>query len=145
MNQSSKIRPFHLALPVTDLSQVRQFYGEILQCSFGREDTHWIDVNFFNHQVVFHQQEGFEKSEIKNNVDSKLVPVPHFGVILTPSEFTSLATHLKTTKNITFEIEPYTRFKGEPGEQSTMFFYDPNGYALEFKALGDDRRIFETE
>ena len=93
------IRPFHLAMPVADLSKVKSFYGDILGCTFGREDDHWIDLNLFGHQLVFHQKEGFQKNEIKNEVDAHAVPVPHFGVILTPAEFKSLATHLKL-KNI---------------------------------------------
>ena len=142
MQNSLKTRPFHLALPVADLSQVKQFYQETLRCTVGREDTHWIDINFFNHQLVFHEEEGFQKNEIQNDVDNHTVPVPHFGIILTPQSFKELASHLKS-KKVIFKIEPYTRFEGQPGEQSTMFFNDPNGYALEFKAFGSDEKIFE--
>lgn len=136
------IRPFHLALPVANLVCVKPFYAEYLGCSFGREDKKWIDVNFFGHQLVFHQHDGFVVNSIKNEVDYHGVPVPHFGVVLTPDLFKTLADRL-LSKKVTFEIEPYTRFQGQSGEQSTMFFYDPNGYALEFKAFGDDQALFE--
>ena len=137
------IRPFHIAFPVPRLDHIKSFYGNILGCTFGREDKTWIDINFFNHQLVFHQSEGYKLNNIKNDVDAHAVPVPHFGVILTLNEWKALAQRLKEHQ-IECVIEPYIRFEGQPGEQATMFFYDPVGYALEFKAFADDSMIFST-
>lgn len=137
------IRPFHIAFPVPTLDHIKPFYGDILGCTFGREDTTWIDINFFKHQLVFHHSEGYKLKNIKNDVDTHAVPVPHFGVILSLNDWKVLAKRLKDHK-IDFVIEPYVRFEGQPGEQATMFFYDPVGYALEFKAFADDTMIFET-
>ncbi len=135
------IRPFHVAFPVSSLAHVDHFYGEVLGCSFGRRCPEWVDVDFFGHQVVFHKVEGFQAKAEGNGVDGKHVPVPHFGVILTPSKWESLATRVQSF-GVTFLIEPHTRFLGQPGEQSTMFFADPEGYHLEFKAFADDAMIF---
>ena len=136
------LRPFHLALPITDLQKARDFYGKILGCEEGRSDKSWIDFNFFGHQLVFHlDQEGVFRS-IKNPVDGHGVPVPHFGVVLTMTDWKNLADKLKNAK-IEFIIKPYIRFKGQVGEQATMFFQDPNGLNLEFKAFKDDSMLFE--
>jgi len=137
------IRPFHLALPVSDLAQSRSFYGEKLGCGEGRSTAHWIDFDFFGHQLVCHLDEGGQaKDHIRNAVDGDAVPVPHFGVILTMGDWKSLRDRLIADAT-EFVIEPRIRFQGKPGEQATMFFTDPSGNALEFKAFDDDKRIFE--
>ncbi len=139
----SAIRPFHLALPVSDLAQSRSFYGEKLGCGEGRSTSHWIDFDFFGHQLVCHLDEGGQaKDHVRNAVDGDAVPVPHFGVILTMGDWKSLRDRL-IADSTEFVIEPRIRFQGKPGEQATMFFTDPSGNALEFKAFDDDKRIFE--
>lgn len=136
-------RPFHLALPVPNLDHINAFYIELLGCTKGRSDTTWVDLNLFGHQVVFHKVPNIKLTPSYNPVDKHQVPVPHFGVVLKPKEWNALAERLKKA-NLSFIIEPYTRFKGEPGEQSTLFFADPVGYHLEFKAFADDSMIFES-
>jgi extradiol dioxygenase family protein len=131
---------FHLAFPVHNLDEARKFYGEILECEEGRSSEHWIDFNLFGHQIVAHLADNSGIVH-RNEVDSKNVPVPHFGIVLTMEEFDKLAAKLKA-KGVNFVIEPYTRFKGEVGEQSTMFFLDPSGNALEFKAFADFSQVF---
>ncbi|MBB64830.1 MAG: glyoxalase [Waddliaceae bacterium] len=135
-------RPFHLALPTQDLQGTEQFYTEILGCSTGRRDKDWIDFNFFGHQIVFHDCGIPPLGLAKNFVDEKEVQIPHFGVILTLEQWKALAQDLEN-KKILFIISPYIRFEGTPGEQATMFFLDPNGYALEFKAFASDESIFQ--
>ena len=137
MNQ---LRPFHLAIPVNDLEQARNFYGEKLHLEEGRSSDHWIDYNFFGHQLVVHIGE-VQKVTI-NAVDDKDVPVPHFGVILEWDIFDELSKRISAA-NIKFIIEPYLRFEGEAGEQKTMFFKDPFGNALEFKSFKHDSEIFK--
>ncbi len=133
------LRPFHLAIPVDCLDKARNFYGSKLGFEEGRSDDHWIDYNFFGHQLVCHIGE-LNKSN-NNEVDGKDVPIPHFGIILEWSDFDSFSTKLKA-ENINFIIEPYLRFSGLPGEQKTMFFKDPFGNALEFKSFKQDSEIF---
>ncbi len=135
------LRPFHLAFPVDDLAATRHFYGDILGCSEGRSSDHWIDFNFFGHQIVAHLVEEKSSLTAVSEVDAKTVPLPHFGIILSPVNWQKLANRLRVA-NAQFIIEPYTRFKGEVGEQSTMFLRDPAGNALEFKAFGNDDQIF---
>jgi uncharacterized protein len=132
---------FHLAFPVHDLAAARDFYGGVLGCPEGRSSEHWIDFYLYGHQIVAHLQPGRVGVESSNPVDGRDVPVPHFGVILSPAQFEELAGRVKGA-GVKFVIEPYVRFKGEPGEQSTMFFLDPSGNALEFKAFADRSRIF---
>ena len=133
------LRPFHLAIPVDCLDKARDFYGSKLGFEEGRSDDHWIDYNFFGHQLVCHIGE-LNKSN-NNEVDGKDVPIPHFGIILEWDDFDSFSSKLKT-ENINFIIEPYLRFSGLPGEQKTMFFKDPFGNALEFKSFKQDSEIF---
>jgi len=135
------ISPFHLAIPVHNLNECRTFYREVLNCEEGRSSDHWVDFNFFGHQLVIHYKPKSDDVLHTNPVDGKDVPVPHFGVVLPWNNFESFANHLKT-KNIEFVIEPYIRFKGLVGEQATMFFYDPAGNALEFKAFKDLGQLF---
>ena len=138
----SGLRPFHLAVPVHDIGQARAFYGGIIGCSEGRSAAHWVDFNFYGHQFVCHLDKSRgASSHINNAVDGDAVPVPHFGVILTMSEWRELSERL-TAEDVSFVIEPRIRFQGEVGEQATMFFTDPSGNALEFKAFGDDSQIF---
>jgi len=134
-------QPFHLAIPVQSLEPCRTFYREILQCEEGRSDTHWVDFNFFGHQLVIHQKDGFTPNRISNPVDGHDVPVPHFGVVLSWDDWETLAERLKAN-NTEFVIEPTIRFKGKVGEQATMFFNDPEGNALEFKAFKDMSQLF---
>lgn len=136
-----KTNPFHLAIPVADLKLCRNFYRDILGCSEGRSDAHWVDFNFFGHQLVIHQKDGFIPERISNPVDGHNVPVPHFGVVLEWETWHQLADKLKA-QNIDFVIEPYLRFEGEIGEQATMFFNDPEGNALEFKAFKNMDQLF---
>lgn len=142
MNQ---LRPFHLAVPVRDIVESREFYGGVMGFSEGRSCDEWIDWNFYGHQLVTHLNpnlgaDGKVPSHY-NGVDGKGVPVPHFGVVLTLEDWQNLAD--KLSGKVEFVIEPYTRFKGEPGEQSTLFFLDPSGNALEFKAFNDLSQLFE--
>lgn len=138
---SKKLQPFHLAIPVNDLKICRDFYTNTLELEEGRSSDHWVDYNFFGHQLVIHLQETSELKKVSNVVDGKDVPIPHFGVVLDMETFNIFSEKL-TEKNITFIIEPYTRFKGLVGEQATMFFKDPSGNALEFKAFKDMNQLF---
>tara|TARA_R110000824_G_scaffold103449_21_gene245855 strand:+ start:159 stop:599 length:441 start_codon:yes stop_codon:yes gene_type:complete len=135
------LRPFHLAFPVRDLEEARKFYGGLLGCEEGRSDVHWIDFNLFGHQIVTHLDEHYDTRQLINPVDGEQVPVPHFGVVLTMSGWQALADRL-TAANIDFDIAPTIRFKGQVGEQATMFFHDPSGNALEFKAFASDDQLF---
>ena len=141
MNQSKPLSPFHLAIPVHDLEICRKFYNEVMQMEEGRSDIKWVDFNFYGHQFVIHET-GYKANVNNNQVDGHGVPVPHFGVVLTMEDWKSLASHLQGIK-VEFIIEPYFRFKGEPGEQATMFFKDPSGNALEFKAFNSLEKLFE--
>lgn len=138
---SQALSPFHLAIPVTDLVKSKQFYGELLGCEMGRSASHWIDWNFFGHQLVTHQVEAMPSAPNFNNVDSHAVPVPHFGVVLSMPDWQALAARLQRAQQV-FVIEPYIRFKGQVGEQATMFLLDPCGNALEFKAFADSKQLF---
>ena len=134
------LRPFHLAFPVRDLAEARAFYGGVLGCGEGRSSPSWVDFDFFGHQVVAHLSKG-SGAAATNEVDGEAVPVRHFGVVLPWEEFPAMVKRLRE-KGVTFLIEPRIRFKGQPGEQSTMFLLDPSGNALEFKAFRDPARIF---
>lgn len=137
----SELRPFHLAFPVTCLTQATAFYGELLGCTKGRESSQWIDWNFFGHQVVTHLVAQMPSAPAYNAVDNHAVPVPHFGVVLNLFDWRKLADKLIAAK-VEFVVEPYTRFQGEVGEQSTLFLLDPFGNALEFKAFEDLSSLF---
>ena len=132
---------FHLAFPVHDLSAARAFYGGVLECPEGRNAATWIDFDLYGHQIVAHLQPEKTGVEVSNAVDGHDVPVPHFGVILTMEQWQTLAERVRRA-GIQFVIEPYIRFQGEPGEQATMFFLDPSGNALEFKAFADMAQVF---
>jgi extradiol dioxygenase family protein len=132
---------FHLAFPVDDLAKARAFYGALLGCPEGRSSPEWIDFDFFGHQIVAHLAPGETGHRQTNAVDGHNVPVRHFGAILTLTEWHALAEKLKAA-GTKFVIEPYVRFKGEPGEQATMFFLDPSGNAIEIKAFADRSMVF---
>lgn len=133
--------PFHLAFPVDDLAAAREFYGGLLQCPEGRSSDTWIDFDLFGHQIVAHYQAGHERPPMANAVDGHDVPVPHFGVVLPWDRWQALADRLQA-HDVQFVIEPYVRFEGQVGEQATMFFLDPAGNALEFKAFRDPAQLF---
>ncbi len=135
------LSPFHLAIPVDDIPANRTFYREVLGCEEGRSSDHWVDFNFYGHQLVIHYKESSKNNGHSNPVDGKEVPVPHFGVVLSMDQFWELAKKLETC-NISFIIEPYIRFEGQVGEQATMFFKDPAGNALEFKAFKNIDQLF---
>lgn len=136
--------PFHLAYPVKDKEQTRQFYSEIIGCKQGREAETWIDFDFFGHQVSFHvKPESFANAEPTNTVDGKDVPVRHFGAVLPWADWQALKDRL-IDANTDFVIDPYIRFKGETGEQATLFFLDPSGNALEFKSFKNPEDLFAT-
>ena len=136
------LTPFHIAFPVDDLDAARAFYGGTLGCSEGRSSAQWIDFDFFGHQIVAHlKPRSTEDAAHHNPVDGHDVPVPHFGVVLTMERWEALAARMKAA-GTKFVIEPYVRFKGEVGEQATMFFLDPAGNALEFKAFADIGQLF---
>ncbi len=134
---------FHLAFPVHDLEAARAFYGGVLECPEGRSSETWIDFNLYGHQIVAHLQAGKTSVEVSNAVDGHDVPVPHFGAILSMAEWKELAERVRRA-GIQFVIEPYIRFEGQTGEQATMFFLDPSGNALEFKAFADMAQVFAT-
>ena len=132
---------FHLAFPVHDLAAARSFYGGLLGCPEGRSSDEWVDFDFYGHQIVAHLAPGEAGHRNTNAVDGDAVPVRHFGVILSLDDWRALADKLLRA-GIRFIVEPHVRFKGEVGEQSTMFFLDPSGNALEFKAFADPSRVF---
>jgi len=138
----SSVSPFHIAIPVHNLSECRTFYKDILNCEEGRSSDHWVDFNLFGHQLVIHYKPKAESETLHHNpVDGHDVPVPHYGVVLPWNTFQSLAKELEL-KGVQFIIAPYIRFEGQPGEQATMFFKDPAGNALEFKAFKDVGQLF---
>lgn len=135
-----ELAPFHLAFPVHDLAAARQFYGDLLGCPEGRSSAEWIDFDLFGHQIVAHLAPA-KAPDHHNPVDGHDVPVPHFGVVLGWDDFQTFAARLKA-EGVKFVIEPYIRFAGQVGEQATMFFRDPSGNALEFKAFKDRSQLF---
>lgn len=137
------LRPFHLAVPVRDITEARAFYGGLLGLPEGRSAETWVDFDFYGHQFVVHQAPAPSNDAAVNPVDGHGVPVPHFGVVLTLEAFDALAGKLRAA-GTAFEIEPYTRFAGEPGEQRTMFFRDPSGNAIEMKAFASLEALFAT-
>jgi uncharacterized protein len=134
------MRPFHLAFPVHDLDAARAFYSGLLGCAEGRSSPRWIDFDLYGHQIVAHLSAAAQ-AVTSNPVDGHDVPVPHFGVVLSMPDWQALADRL-TAAGITFGIAPHLRFVGQAGEQATMFFCDPSGNALEFKAFADDAMLF---
>ena len=139
----AKIAPFHLAIPVSDLPTAKRFYEEVLGCTPGRFSEEWADYSFFGHQLVLHEDKSHKGYKHFNEVDGKSVPIPHFGVVLEWEVFQNFSQQL-IDQNIEFQIAPYLRFEGLPGEQQTMFFYDPSGNALEFKSFKNINQLFAT-
>jgi hypothetical protein len=132
---------FHYAFPVHDLDAARAFYAGVLGCPEGRSDSQWVDFDLYGHQIVAHLSAQPLGANVHNRVDGEDVPVPHFGVILSMEQWHELAERLRQSR-IKFVIEPGIRFQGQVGEQATMFFYDPSGNALEFKAFADPAQVF---
>ena len=136
-----RLQPFHLAIKVDDLAAARGFYGGLLGCPEGRSADTWVDFDLYGHQLVCHLAPGAGEGVHHNPVDGDQVPVPHFGVVLGMADWESLAERLRAAE-VRFVIEPHVRFRGEPGEQATLFFLDPAGNALEFKAFADIGHLF---
>jgi extradiol dioxygenase family protein len=134
-------QPFHLAFPVTDLQAARAFYGGLLGCPEGRSSDEWVDFDLYGHQIVAHLAPDEAGHRSTSAVDGDDVPVRHFGVVLSMADWESLAARLRAA-GTRFVIEPHVRFRGQVGEQATMFFLDPSGNALEFKAFADPSRLF---
>lgn len=138
------LSPFHLAFPVDDLAAARRFYGELLGCAEGRSADEWVDFELYGHQIVAHVVPDMLKRRSTNSVDGDNVPVPHFGVVLPMDEWKRLAEKLDEA-GVEFVIRPTIRFEGQPGEQATMFFLDPSGNALEFKAMANPANLFAKQ
>jgi extradiol dioxygenase family protein len=138
------LRPFHLAFPVRDIAEARAFWGGLVGCPEGRSAGDWIDFDFYGHQIVAHLAPDADRANASNPVDGHDVPVPHFGIVLTLEDWQALADRL-TAAGVEFAIEPHIRFKGQPGEQATMFFRDPSGNAIEMKAFADLGQLFATD
>ncbi len=137
----SSLNPFHLAIPVKEITETRYFYRDILGCEEGRCSDHWVDFNFFGHQLVLHINSSKANILDENSVDGKSVPVPHFGIVLDWDVFENFEKKIRN--KVKFIIEPYIRFEGQAGEQKTMFFKDPSGNALEFKTFKNINQLFE--
>lgn len=138
------LSPFHLAFPVDDLAAARRFYGELLGCAEGRSAEEWVDFELYGHQIVAHAAPDMSTRRSTNSVDGETVPVPHFGVVLPMDEWKRLAERLDEA-GVEFVIRPTIRFEGQPGEQATMFFLDPSGNALEFKAMANPANLFAKQ
>lgn len=139
----SRLSPFHLAFPVKDLEATRRFYVGLLGCREGRSAETWVDLDFHGHQISAHVRPGADNVALRNPVDGKSVPVPHFGLVLPWDEWNALAGRLRDA-GTDFVIEPYVRFEGDPGEQGTFFLEDPSGNCLEFKSFKDPSNLFAT-
>jgi extradiol dioxygenase family protein len=142
--RAMSLPPFHLAFPVDDLAAARRFYGGLLGCPEGRSAGHWVDFDLYGHQIVAHLAPDAARQRPTNPVDGEEVPVPHFGIVLQMDQWKVLAKRLESA-GTEFVIAPTIRIKGEPGEQATMFFLDPAGNALEFKAMADPAKLFAKE
>ena len=140
-SMSDNLRPFHLALPVHDLALAREYYCDLMGMPTGRTAEGWIDLDFCGHQVTLHLVEDEVPTSASNPVDGDAVPARHFGVVLDRGDWETLARRLEQA-GIDFLIEPRIRFRGEVGEQATMFFLDPSGNALEFKSFTDPSQLF---
>jgi len=143
VSKMADLRPFHLAIPVTDLAAAERFYCGLLGCNKGRTASRWIDLDFFGHQVTLHLVDDDGSATISNPVDGDAVPARHFGVVLDMDAWHSLAEKLERA-GCDFLISPRIRFQGEVGEQATLFLYDPASNALEFKSFADPTQLFAT-
>lgn len=139
-----KLNPFHLAIPVHDLEAARNFYGRLMDCAEGRSDEHWVDFNFFGHQLVCHLSPDLAGTRAHNPVDTDQVPVPHFGLVMNRDDWQWLADRMLAF-GAKFIIEPRVRFRGKVGEQATFFLLDPSGNALEFKSFHDPAQLFAKD
>lgn len=135
------LSPFHLAIPVQEITTTRDFYRDVLGCKEGRSSDHWVDFDFFGHQLVIHLNQSKKNIDTENIVDGKDIPIPHFGIVLDWQMFTQIEKRIRN--KVEFIIKPYVRFKGKKGEQKTMFFKDPSGNALEFKSFKNIDQLFE--
>jgi extradiol dioxygenase family protein len=136
-----ELPPFHLAFPVHSLEEARAFYGGLLGCPEGRSSDTWVDFDFRGHQIVAHLAPEELRASAEHDVDGDAVPVRHFGLVLSMTDWEALAEKLRAA-GTAFVIEPHVRFRGQAGEQATMFLLDPSGNALEFKAFADRSRLF---
>ena len=137
--------PFHLAFPVADLDEARRFYRDVLGCGVGRESAgHWIDFDLFGHQLTAHLRPGHRGSVADSVVDDEAVPIPHFGVVLSLTDWQALADRLEADQSVRWGLRPKTRFEGRAGEQRTFFIYDPSGNALEFKGFARAGEVFRS-
>ncbi len=136
------MRPFHLAFPVADLEETRAFYSGVLGCTIGRASDTWVDFDLFGHQMSAHLRPDAPRQGVTGTVDNKAVPIPHFGVVLSMDQWEALARRLEGNPRINWVQPPMVRFKGEPGEQATLFILDPSGNALEFKGFRDLANVF---
>ena len=134
--------PFHLAFPVRDLEQTRAFYADVLGCAIGRSSDTWVDFDLFGHQMSAHLRPGQEQAARDGQVGGITVPIPHFGVVLHMDDWTALAERLEAQDGVEWIEKPQVRFKGEPGEQATLFICDPSGKALEFKGFASMDKVF---
>jgi uncharacterized protein len=134
--------PFHLAFPVRDLDETRRFYGEVLGCEIGRSSQSWVDFSLYGHQMSAHLRPGAPDAARDGAVDGVAVPIPHFGVVLTMDDWENLARKLEAAPGIDWLERPMVRFRGEPGEQATLFIRDPSGNALEFKGFRSMEQLF---
>ena len=141
MTEAAPRIPFHLAFPVRDIAEARAFYGGLLGCPEGRSAPEWVDFDFYGHQIVAHLAPDECGHKTSSAVDGHQVPVRHFGAIVPMDRWQAMADKLIAQKT-EFVIEPYVRFKGEPGEQATMFFLDPSGNAIEMKSFADLSSLF---
>jgi extradiol dioxygenase family protein len=135
---------FHLAFPVTSIDDARRFYVDLLGCRLGRISDHWIDFDFWGHQITAHLVDRHTPVAMQGDVDHEAVPVPHSGLILPWDDWHALADRLRAAR-VRFVLEPHVRFKGEVGEQATMFVRDPSGNCIEFKSFQDDARVFAPD
>ncbi|WP_157017073.1 VOC family protein [Mesorhizobium xinjiangense] len=134
--------PFHLAFPVRDLEETRAFYRDVLGCEIGRSSESWVDFSLFGHQLSAHLRPGANDADRDGAVDGKLVPIPHFGVVLSMEDWQALAGRLEASPGVDWLERPMVRFEGEPGEQATLFICDPSGNALEFKGFRSMEQVF---
>ncbi|MEX6506143.1 VOC family protein [Jiella sp. M17.18] len=136
--------PFHLAFPVRDLEETRAFYQDVLGARIGRPSDTWVDFDLFGHQLSAHRRPdaGAAAADASGQVDGHAVPIPHFGVVLAMPDWQALADRLTARDDVAWVEKPMVRFKGEPGEQATLFLKDPSGNALEFKGFSDMAAVF---
>jgi extradiol dioxygenase family protein len=134
--------PFHLAFPVRDLEETRNFYGDVLSCAIGRSSDTWVDFDLFGHQMSAHVRPSATHPDADGKVDGKLVPIPHFGAVLLMDDWQKLAQRLEARDDVNWIERPMIRFEGEPGEQATLFIRDPSGNALEFKGFRSLEQVF---